>query len=55
MSVQAGRLADDFLQARRENKSDGSKKKQDSEKSSDHTIKHCLRCGIPGHFAKDAE
>ena len=66
-SEEAGRLADDFLQARKESCLQKDKKSQDGSSGSiverdrrsqdwrrnDRSVKHCLRCGIPGHFAKD--
>ena len=52
MSKEAGKLADDFLQSRREGKAEGDKKKQESGKSGDHTVRRCLKCGISGHSAK---
>ena len=65
-SEEAGRLADDFLQARkessmekeksqnlrRENNSERDRRSQDLRRS-DRTVKNCLKCGIPGHLAKD--
>ena len=53
-SEEAGTLADDFLLARRENKSEVEKRSQDLRKTNnDKAPRYCQRCGIPGHVAKD--
>ena len=55
-SEEAGTLADDFLLARRENKSEVEKQSQDSRKANnDKAPRYCQRCGIPGHVAKDCQ
>ena len=47
-SEEAGKLADDFLLARKESKSEGDRRSLDP-KRSDKQGKRCLKCGFPGH------
>ena len=51
-SKEAGRLADDFFQARKESGSERDRRSQETRRQ-EKPGRHCLKCGIAGHIARD--